>query len=63
MSAPFTQETLNQLCQASGCGEFDLHAACHPRAGLDVVYDKATGTANMACRKCHAPVAEIAVAP
>ena len=69
MRAPLTQETLNRLqCQAPGCdhsdhsGEFYLHAACHPRAGLAVVYNRNTGVIGVVCRKCQKSVAEIAVA-
>jgi hypothetical protein len=39
-----------------------LHAACHPRAGLDVAYDKRTGRLTVSCRTCDKVVDVIAVA-
>ena len=64
---PLTQVQLDQ----GGCGNPDcdhdhtilwLRAGCHPRAGLAVAYNKATGRMMVACKKCEKPVAEIAVA-
>jgi hypothetical protein len=39
-----------------------LRSACHPRFGLNVAYHKATGRLVVTCKKCEAPVAQIAVA-
>lgn len=69
MRAPLDQAALNQMwCQAPGCdhsdhsGQFYIHAACHPRAGMEVMYDRTSGTMMVGCRTCHRRVAEIAVA-
>lgn len=37
-------------------------SVCHPRAGLDVRFRKATGILELDCRKCGRAVAAIAVA-
>lgn len=56
---------------AAGCGEphcqhdhtiLYLRAICHGKAGVQASYDKRTGTLKLVCKKCKAPVAEIAVA-
>ncbi len=39
-----------------------MKSRCHERAGVDVVYHKATGTLKLACAVCHRPVVEITVA-
>lgn len=53
-------------CGTLNCGHDHtilwLHAACHPRAGLAVAYDKSTGRLAVGCKQCKNPVAEIAVA-
>lgn len=60
------------LLDAQGCGEPDcthdhsilfLSAACHPNAGLEVAYHKATGLLHITCAKCHQPAAIVGVAP
>jgi hypothetical protein len=69
MRAPLTQAVLKDAqCDTPGCDHSDhsrlwLHAQCHPRAGLAVVYDRATGVVTVECRKCTKLVAELAVAP
>lgn len=62
-----TRSNLDQAgCGTPNCGHdhsvLYLHAACHVKAGVEVVYIKATGTLKIACSKCQRPVAEIAVA-
>ena len=39
-----------------------LHAGCHLKGGVEVIYTKATGALTISCAKCHKFVAEIAVA-
>lgn len=65
---PLTQSELDQQgCDTPNCGHdhtvLFLSATCHPRAGLQVSYSKATGVLTCACRTCKATVGEIRVAP
>lgn len=53
-------------CGTPGCQHdhtvLYLHGRCHPSAGARVSYDKRAGNISVVCRRCDAPIAEIAVA-
>jgi hypothetical protein len=54
-------------CQAPGCDhthddELVMNARCHPRAGVEVTYHKATGILEMRCIRCGKEVATLQVA-
>ena len=54
-------------CQAPGCDhthddELVMNARCHPRAGVEVIYHKETGIAEMRCKRCRKDVAALQVA-
>jgi len=54
-------------CSIPGCTHADhkelyLRQRCHPRAGLDVRYEKGSGVLNILCRECKQPVLNVAVA-
>lgn len=62
-----TRVELDQCgCDTPGCGHdhtvLYLHGRRHRSAGQLVSYDKRTGNIRIACRRCDAVVAEIAVA-
>jgi hypothetical protein len=40
-----------------------LIGRCHPEAGVDVRYAKATGILTVLCKKCSKLVADVEVAP
>ena len=40
-----------------------LTPTCHPRAGLEAQYHKATGTLCLFCKRCRGLLEEIKVAP
>jgi hypothetical protein len=56
------QEQLDQLrcgnpeCDHTNCFELYLHSACHPKAGLQVMYSKLDGTMTVSCAECDATV-------
>jgi hypothetical protein len=68
VNQPLTQEDLGVLrCANPDCAHDDhcelvLHSRCHPTAGVNVHYLKASGTLLMKCRQCHKRVTEIEVA-
>lgn len=61
---PMHLEDLLGMCCPCGSDSCTLvpKSVCHPRAGLDVTFRKATGLVELSCRKCGAGVAAIAVA-
>ena len=42
--------------------EMFFHGRCHPRAAVETSYVAGRGVVRVACVKCHALIAEIAVA-
>jgi hypothetical protein len=62
-----TRAVLDQTgCSEPNCNHdhtvLFLHSRCHPKAGVDVSYDKRSGSLKMRCIKCEAPMGEILVA-
>ncbi len=63
-----TQHDLNQMrCARVGCtheghGLLYVHGECHPEAPAWAGYDAATGTLEVSCAECEAPITTIAVA-
>jgi hypothetical protein len=55
-------------CMMPGCdhtshGPMFFHGRCHPSAPVEASYDRVTGTVLIACQRCKAPIAAVAVAP
>jgi hypothetical protein len=54
------------LCSDPDCNHdhsvLYLHPRCHPRAGVEARYVKATGLLEILCKTCGAPVCRIEVA-
>jgi hypothetical protein len=53
-------------CRRPGCTdcghELVFSQNCHPKAGLQVSYDKTSGHLHLACNKCKQPIAGVLVA-
>jgi hypothetical protein len=63
-----TADSMNRMrCENPNCGHdhsvLYLNASCHPKAGVEVRYTKATAILTLECKKCKKVVADIAVAP
>jgi len=62
------RNTLDRLvlngCSTPGCTQkhgMYLHAACHPKAALEVSYKAGSGVLHVACRKCHKGIVDVMV--
>lgn len=69
---PLTQIQLDSLiCSTPTCAHKDhrkdrealfFHGRCHPEGGLEVKYQKDTGTMIVACLECSTIIVEVLVA-
>lgn len=65
---PLTQIQLDHMvCSVPTCEHKDheaffFHGRCHPKRGLEVKYQKDTGTMIVACLECSALIVEVLVA-
>ena len=62
-----TQKTMNVMgCGKLGCthdhSKLFMTQKCHPGAGTDALYIKATGVLEIRCHECETPITEILVA-
>ena len=68
MSQPLTQAQLDRsVCSSPTCEHKEhealfFHGRCHPKGGLEVKYQKDTGTMTVACLECSTPIVEVLVA-
>jgi len=67
MSKPLTRVDMDAMkCSDTYCyhdhSVLFIHGICHPGAGVDASYAKATGTITFRCNRCKRFISEIAVA-
>jgi len=65
---PLTRPELDaQGCGIPYCGHdhstLYFHSQCHPKAGLEASYIKATGELVLNCQQCHKFVTRLLIAP
>lgn len=56
-----TRRGFDALLRRGGVQAYRLTAACHPRAGVDLIY-AGDGRLLVWCHRCHADVAQLALA-
>lgn len=64
---PMTRRALDAgRCMTPGCNhescELFIHGRCHPHAGIEASYKKATGILTIRCLRCKALVASLLIA-
>lgn len=65
---PLSRAELDLVERCDECGEYHngpamaMVQACHPDAGLGLVYERATGLLHVYCVKCKQGIALVAVA-
>jgi hypothetical protein len=64
----FGSDFLNQQgCAVPDCGHdhsiLYFHARCHPKAGVEAAYEKASRTLTIKCNQCRKLVVQLVIAP
>ena len=67
LALPEFEDMAEHGCQMPGCAHqhprvIYLNQRCHPKAGLEVLYEKGTGILQVRCKECAEPVADAALA-